>query len=146
MDNDQIVKVLNELLHVDIDAIRAYGQALDAAKDPEVVNRLTEFRGDHERHVNELSSIVRRFGGTPVGGPDIKGFLLEGMTAIRAMMGEDGALKAMRQNEQVTNRAYERALQQPFPADVLDVVRRNREDERRHLAWIEARVKAHVSA
>lgn len=148
MTDKQTIDLLNDLIHVDIDAIRAYSQALDAVKDPGVRQNLVAFRGDHERHVNELSGLVRGLGGTPPAfRPDLKGVLLEGMTAIRALAGEEPALRAMRDNERFTNKRYQAALDNPnLPANCRDVIARNREDERRHLAYIESRVHAKTPA
>lgn len=141
MHRSKLIDELNNLIQLDIDAVRAYSQALGSVKDPEVVKQLTAFRADHERHVTELGALVRAAGGDPAHSPDLKGFFIEGMTAIRAMAGELAALKAMRDNERLTNRKYEAALQfTGLPDDVRAVIAANREDERRHLAWIEARV------
>lgn len=146
--SNKAIHLLNDLIQLDIDAIRAYEQALDAVKDNDVRRNLLAFRGDHERHVNELSGLVRGMGGTPPAfKPDLKGFLIEGMTAVRALAGENAALSAMRDNERLTNNRYQAALDNPnLPANCRDVVARNREDERRHLAYIESRVRAKAPA
>jgi rubrerythrin len=52
-------------------------------------------------------------------------------------MGTESALKAMRSNEKLTNRTYDNALDLEMPADVRAVVSGNRDDERRHLEFIE---------
>ncbi|MES2642981.1 MAG: DUF2383 domain-containing protein [Myxococcota bacterium] len=141
MERNEVVALLNELIHLDIDAVRAYGQAIDNIRDTAVRQTLTGFRADHERHVTELSALVRNYGGEPAHRPDLKGVLLEGMTAIRSAMGEGPALRAMRDNERFTNRRYVKALETPgLPDEVRNLIASNREDERRHLAWIEARV------
>lgn len=141
MDRSEVVNLLNDLIHLDIDAVRAYGQAIDNIKDTSARDMLVGFRGDHERHVNDLSAMVRNYGGEPAERPDLKGVLLEGMTAIRSAMGEVPALRAMRDNERLTNRRYAKALETPgLPDEVRSLIAANREDERRHLAWIEARV------
>lgn len=147
MDKFQLIDELNNLIQLDIDAVRAYSQALGSVEDPEVSRQLTAFRGDHERHVTDLSALVRAAGGVPADAPDLKGFFIEGMTAIRAMGGENAALSAMRDNERLTNRRYQAALQLTgLPDDVRGVIAANREDERRHLAWIQARVSRGVMA
>jgi hypothetical protein len=58
------------------------------------------------------------------------------MTALRSMMGDEQALKAMKGNEELTNKKYSEALDENLPADVMEVVRRNYQDEVRHLAYI----------
>ena len=82
---------------------------------------------------------MRRLGDEPVElSRDFKGFLIEGFTALRSVTGTEGALKAMQGNEKLTNKRYEDALNiVGLPEDVLDIIRRNREDERGHLEYIE---------
>ncbi len=107
--------------------------------------RLTSFRQDHERHIADLARAVRDLGGTPVEQrPDLKGFLLEGFTAIRSKMGLAGALKAMHLNEQLTNRRYNEARNRPVPAQAKSILDRNYEDERRHIEYIEVTIREHT--
>lgn len=137
-NNQNVINLLNDLIQLDFDAVQAYGQAIDNIDDNTVRSRIQEFQRDHERHIRDLSDCVRDLGGTPAERKrDFKGFLLEGFTAIRSAIGTDGALKAMRSNEQLTNRSYDKALGENLPDKVREVVARNREDERRHLAYIE---------
>lgn len=137
--NEKVISVLNDLIQLDIDAVHAYGQAIDAVEDSVVRGRLLEFQNDHERHIRELGQTVREQGGTPIEHKrDFKGFLIEGMTAIRSATGTKGALKAMKTNEVLTNRKYDKALEEDLPPRVRDLVLRNRDDERRHLQYIES--------
>ena len=57
------------------------------------------------------------------------------------MTGTSGALRAMRMNEKLTNRSYERALEAKLSGTAREVVIRNREDERRHLSAIELHIE-----
>ncbi len=133
--NDEAVKTLNDLLYLDTDAIRAYSQAIDACETGEVKDQLTAFRADHERHTRDLEAAVKSLGGVPVQGPDLKGFFIEGFTAILSH-GDRSALHAMRGNEELTTRRYDAARKANLPKESADVVERNYEDEVRHLAWI----------
>ena len=128
-------ETLNDLLRLDIDAIQAYKQAIDACEVPAIRDRLTEFMGDHERHVRDLRDAVRNLGAEPVEKRDLKGFLIEGFTAISSR-GDRSALMAMRGNEELTNRRYDAARKSEVPADVHELIERNYQDEARHLAWI----------
>ena len=76
-----------------------------------------------------------------IGGGDylsnyFKGYVIEGMTALRSMLGTVQALKAMKSNEELTNRRYMEALHLDLPEDIRAVVEQNRDDERRHLDYI----------
>jgi rubrerythrin len=135
---NHIVEKLCDLIQLDIDAVRAYEQALKNIDVMTISDQIETFRADHERHIEELSQIVRDFGAEPPEvKPDFKGFFIEGFTAIRSMTGTEGALKAMRGNEQLTNMVYRRATTLELPSEVLNVVQRNYGDEMRHLSAIE---------
>jgi len=138
MNNNQICDKLIDLIQLDFDASRAYQKAIDEIDDPQIKATLKTFQSDHDRHCADLSYKVQTLGGTP---PelkrDLKGYLIEGFTAIRAASGTDGALKAMESNEKTTNKHYSRAMEDDFPFDVKDIIRKNYEDEQRHLAYIQ---------
>lgn len=137
MENKEITSQLKKLIHLDIDAIHAYTQAIDHIDIQDVKDRLIEFRSDHQRHVDDLSAIVRRFGEEPPAfKADFKGYLIQGMTSLRSVAGTAGALKAMRSNEELTNKSYDKAVSVGFPPEIQVVVTRNRDDERRHLDYI----------
>lgn len=136
--NKVILDQLVSLFKLDVDAMHAYTSAIERIDLPDVKRQLTSFRGDHERHLSDLSPLIQRLGGPiPERSPDLKGFFIQGFTAIRSAMGNESALKAMKGNEELTNKHYAQALEHELPADVRTVVQRNREDERRHLEYIE---------
>jgi len=133
--NEETVATLNDLIQLDIDAVHAYQQAIDACEIPEVRDRLTAFQGDHQRHVSELGAVVRTLGGQPPEGKDLKGFVIEGFTAIMSM-GDRTALLAMRGNEELTTRRYDAARRANVAGDALQIIEGNYADEVRHLDWI----------
>src|SRR5262249_46792443 len=129
------IEPLNNLIHVDRDAILAYEQAIDACEVPEIRTKLSVFAGDHERHVRDLELKVRALGGEPAAGRDIKGFFIKGFTAL-ASQGDRSALVAMRTNEELTIRAYHAALEEEHTEDVRLLIEQNYQDEVSHLEWI----------
>src|SRR5690606_9370068 len=105
MATDNVISTLNDLIQLDVDAVNAYEQAIERIDIPQVAADLEQFKGDHQRHIEELSAEVMRLGGEPPDrSPDLKGYLLEGFTALRSVTGTEGALKAMRSNEVTTNK------------------------------------------
>jgi len=133
--------VLDALLELDYDAIEAYRAAIDRLGDPSDKAQLGSFLADHERHVRELTPIVHAMGKTAAKGPDIKQWLTKGKVVIMSLAGDHALLLAMKTNEDDTNKAYERATSRnDLPPDVRDVLERNLQDERRHRAWIDARL------
>ncbi len=140
---DNIVDELNKLIQLDFDASKTYEQALEHAEDDEQVREdLTAFRADHLRHIGDLGIVIRRLRGEPIEpNRDVKGVLLEGMTKLRSVTGVKGALKAMRMNEKLTNKTYDKASEMDLPAEVRAVIDANLADERRHLATIDAHLE-----
>jgi uncharacterized protein (TIGR02284 family) len=130
------IEELNELITLDHDAIGAYTEAIDAVHEAVIRDPLTRFRGDHERHVTDLSAIVRRLGGKPAERADLKGVARKTMTKIAGLVGAEMVLKAMKSNEEATNKMYNHHSTMDFPSDILDVIQRNYQDEKRHLEWV----------
>jgi uncharacterized protein (TIGR02284 family) len=137
--NKDIADKLKSLVKLDIDAAAAYEEALDHIETPSIHKTINLYMDDHRRHVDALSDLLRNAGEVPPERTkDIKGFFIEGFTAVRSAMGEDGALKALLSNEKITNRKYHDAYENwDLDPEALAVVSDNYEDERRHLSYIE---------
>lgn len=137
MTNQEMAEKLSSLVQLDIDAAHAYGQAIESVDTPEVRDHFMRYLDDHNRHIHELSVIIRELGVTP---PeylrDFKGFLIEGFTALRSGTGTDGALKAMKTNEELTNKTYKEACGLPLPPIIRALLERNYNDEQHHLHYI----------
>jgi uncharacterized protein (TIGR02284 family) len=130
------IRSLQDLIHLDMDAIKAYDQAIRACEHENVASQLRQFRGDHERHVTALSGELERLGEKPDVRTDVKGFFIEKFTAITSM-GTRSALMSMMGNEGLTNARYKAALDlEDVPESAKAVIRVNYSDEQRHLAWI----------
>ncbi len=138
MTNKEIAGQLRQLAQLDIDAVHAYDQAIGAIDVLGIKDQLTQFKLDHQRHITELSQEIQKLGETPPAySRDFKGFLIQGFTAARALLGTEGALKAMRDNEKLTNSVYAQAMAKPFPEQLLGLIKKNYADEQRHLSSIE---------
>lgn len=139
---EELIQRLNSLMQLDYDAVQAYEKAIDKIDVGAIANQLQAFQADHERHLVDLSMLIRSLGGEPIElERDVKGVLIEAMTAVRSALGTKQALKAMRSNEQLTNKTYQDALDEVLPPEVERVVLRNREDERLHLDYIERAIE-----
>jgi uncharacterized protein (TIGR02284 family) len=144
LSTDKQIEELNELIRFDLDAIGAYTEAINATTNPQIADPLTRFRGDHQRHVTELSAVVRRLGGKPASSPDAKGMVRKTMTKIAGLVGEEAVLKAMKSNEEMLNKAYNQHATMDFPQDILDLINRNFSDEKRHLKWVEDSLRTRI--
>jgi rubrerythrin len=140
--NERPIARLLELIQLDADTIVRYQKALEHVDDFEARTDLETFMADHERHIGELTKIVFDLGGdVPPANLDLKGELRRVLTELRSATGTRGALRAMRSNERISNRAYERAIEHELPEAAVYAVTRNLADERRHLAAIEAHLE-----
>jgi rubrerythrin len=143
----ETIETLKELIQLDADAVQLYEKAIEHVDLANVKGDLEGFKSDHVRHIDDLSALVGQLGGeAPMPGRDLKGVVLEAMTALRSVTGTKGALKAMRMNEKLTNKIYEKATQQELPEQVAVMVALNLEDERRHLQTIEMHLQTLAGA
>lgn len=138
VSSDEVVSDLNNLIQLEYDAIAAYKAAIERLDTVDYKEKFTEFLGDHENHVTNLSDLVRSEGGTPEDSGDIKKILTKGKVVLADLSGDEAILKAMNANEKQTNTKYEEAAEENYPTNVEVVVQRGLADERRHKAWIEA--------
>ncbi len=138
MDSKQIISDLSDLIKLDYDAIAAYESAIERLDTAEYKTKLTEFMGDHKRHVEELGKAVRSEGGDPpIEGGAMK-MLTKGKVVIADLAGDEAILKAMNANEKVTNTKYEEMVETDYAEPIQAMLRQGLSDERRHKDWIEA--------
>ncbi|MBC2778666.1 DUF892 family protein [Parasphingopyxis marina] len=133
-----LVKLLQDLVHLDYDAIRAYEAAIDRLEDDSFKSTLARYCADHRAHTENLGAHLRALGADVPDGADWKKILTKGKVVIAGLIGDRAILAAMLANEEVTNKAYEAALEhEAADPGVQQTLRANLEDERRHRAWIE---------
>ncbi|GFO65276.1 ferritin-like domain-containing protein [Geomonas paludis] len=138
MERTEMIDRLNDLIQLDVDAVEAYEQAIKHIGYKDIAKRFSEYQDDHRNHITNLTALVQQMGGTPTKPtPDLKGYLIEGFTALMSLTGAKQALEAMKGNEKVTNRKYQEAVAQPFPEEVMEVLRTNLSQEQWHLSYID---------
>lgn len=131
-----LVAELNDLLQLDHDAIHAYALAIRALENPEYKRQLEEFKGDHQRHVDELSQLIRSRGGIPIQMPHVPTGVFKLLVQAIGAAGDDrSVLLAFKANERGSRDRYRRAARTVHAADVTSVLARAAEDESRHYAW-----------
>jgi rubrerythrin len=135
--SEALINTLNRLLQLDHDAVEAYEQAIKRLDNAQCRAKLQGFQTDHRRHIDELKACITAYEGRPADHRDLKGYVMTGLTALQSMAGDEAALKAMQANEGGTNDAYEDAADdRRLPDEVQELVARNRNDEARHLEWL----------
>lgn len=138
-NEDDKLEMLQSLIKLDHAAVEAYESAVDKLENAGWQTQLTEFMRDHQRHIDELSPIVRSMGGDVPDSGGAKEMLTQGKVAMSSLMGDESILKAMKTNEDDTNTAYERAAAKA-PPEARDILERGLADERRHREWILAQL------
>lgn len=141
LNADSIIKKLTDVVELDYDAVAAYQEAIARLDDGAAKAKLQEFQRDHERHISDLSEVIRKEGGTPPDSGDFKKVLTKGKVQLADLAGDDAILKAMKTNEDQTTSKYESMVEEDFPSHIHTLLKRGLEDERRHRAWIETTLK-----
>jgi len=139
----ELVKLLNSLIELDYDAIEVYQVAIEKLGDAMEKAQLRVFVKDHERHVAQLRAIVVGAHEKTAEKGDFKAVLSKGRILLGSLAGDRAILAAIMSNENAINAAYERATQRDdLPRELREALMANLADERRHLAYMEARLAA----
>ena len=133
----QLLAQLNDLLQLDHDAVGAYEVAIEALRNPRYKQTLQRFKGDHERHIQELTQLITERGGTPVEMPHVPTgvFKLAMQQAGRLAGGDKGVLLAFKANERQVRDKYLRMAESAEDLVVADVLSRGSDDEAKHYGW-----------
>jgi uncharacterized protein (TIGR02284 family) len=127
---------LNDILQLDHDAVQAYEVAIENVENESWRETLRQFRADHERHIEDLSSLVRTHGGTPLQQSHLStGLFKLALQQVGRAGGDRGILMAFEANERQVRDKYWRHAERPHPPEVKSVLRRGAEDEERHYSW-----------
>lgn len=137
LNENTIIDKLTDVVELDYDAVAAYKAAIERVEDSGAKTKLQEFLQDHERHISDLSEVIRNEGGTPPDSGDIKKVLTKGKVQLADLAGDEAVLKAMKTNEDQTTSKYADMVKEGFPSHIETILKRGLEDERRHRAWIE---------
>lgn len=138
MDNVEMARVLSSLAQLDINAVYACDQAIPSTELISLRDQLREFRNRHYQHVVSLGKVITALGVIPPEySPDFKGYLMEGLTAVRGSMGIEGALKAMMTNEEHIMKKYREASALPFTPSIKELVDHHYRDVQGHVELLQ---------
>ena len=125
--------VLSELCHLDFDALAAYEASLERIEDASLKDTIATFRDDHKAHIDALNTMLVQRGEDKVTEADFKKVLTKGKVVIAGLINDKAILKAMVVNEEVTTKAYEKALDHDgFSAAERVAIEGHWADEKRH--------------
>lgn len=130
---------IKDLIELDYDAVEAYDAAINRLKNQEYKEKLNIFKADHEWHIQEFTTVLKKRNIQPPSGPSIgKQWLAKGKVVLADLIGDNVILRAMISNEIDTNAAYERmSLREDMWPETKDLIKRGLEDEKRHKKWLE---------
>jgi len=145
MDNKEIIDKLSSLIRLDIDAVQSYDAVVGKVNEQDIRETLEQFKENHNRHIESLSGIVKRLGGTPPSrGPDIKGLFFEGIALVRSLGGTEGVLRGLQPGEKTADKAYEEAMGENYPADIKAAIEVNFMDQQRQARYLENAINVRV--
>jgi rubrerythrin len=134
----ELIAELNDLLALDHDAVQAYSLAIGRISQAEHRETLAGFRGDHQRHVEQLTQLVRDRGGVPAEMPHLPTGVFKAAVQALGAAGDDRAvLLAFKTNEGQVRDKYRRHAARAHDPAVAAILQRAADDEERHYAWVE---------
>jgi rubrerythrin len=134
----ELIAELNDLLALDHDAVQAYSLAVGAISRAEYRETLAEFRGDHQRHVDQLTQLIQNHGGVPVQMPHLPTGAFKLAVQALGTLGDDRAvLMTFKANEAQVRDKYRRHANRPHTEAVDVILRAAAADEERHYAWVD---------
>ena len=96
---EQDIDQLNSFLRGEISAVETYGQALDAADDPDSVKVLKEMKQSHEARVAKLQDAVLNLGGEPAKESKAWGQFAKAVEGGAKLFGESAAIAVLEEGE-----------------------------------------------
>jgi len=131
--------LVKSLLSLEHDALGAYEETIARLENAQFKARVSEFREEHLRHVQELTVAARKLGIDEIPeGNAVKSAMAAGKIKIADALGSDKSiLMAMSTNETDTVAAYERAATKDFISPELKgLFDRAYADEKKHREWM----------
>lgn len=137
----ELIHLLKNLVRLDYDAVDAYQAAIDRLDDSLNREQFSKFMADHQRHIENVGMHLKNLGELPPEKGDIKSYLTQGKVMIGGLMGDNAIIKAMKTNEEDTNKAYSMALERTdISPEIRSTLEQNLADERTHKMWIEEHI------
>jgi rubrerythrin len=125
---------LGRLLHMEVHVVSTYDGVLErVGNGDERASALERLRADHERHVIDITELLREMGEpAPANTPDVEQLFSPSASALRNADSADDAMQALRMAEKVAAHEYEQAREWGVGLQVHDVLAGELADEERH--------------
>ncbi|MDM0044472.1 PA2169 family four-helix-bundle protein [Variovorax dokdonensis] len=136
VSNDEVVKVLNDLLENCRDGEYGFATCAEEVEGNPQVEQLFRSRAAACKSAGEeLVRLVSAYGGEPADGGTAQGAMHRGWVHVKGAVGADSALSMLEECERGEDAAvarYRKALKQELPADVRAVIQQQAEGAQRN--------------
>jgi rubrerythrin len=138
MERQEVTARVGELLRMNEDTVRMYDEAVFKVPDPDLRERLAEFRDDHQQHVDELRGWFDESGSQPVEpSQEFENAMQVHLQAVRRARSQDEIMEAMHLSEASDNAEYAESLRAQVPDELADMLQRHLDIEHLHLQVVE---------
>jgi uncharacterized protein (TIGR02284 family) len=135
MDNDDVIKHLNNLIETSKDGEYGFRACAERVESSELRSVLSECAQSCGSAASELQAAVVKLGGQPEEDSSVSGTLHRGWVRAKGALGGDTDLSMLEEcerGEDVALARYRDALKATLPADVAELVRRQAEGAKRN--------------
>ncbi len=122
---NEVTSTLNGLIETLKDGTKGFDSAAGAVKDASVKGVFQKLSQQRSQFAGELQAEVSRLGGEPEQSGSAVASMHRGWIDLKSAMGggEKSILNEAERGEDAAVKSYEKALQEPLPANIAGVVR-----------------------
>jgi uncharacterized protein (TIGR02284 family) len=124
-NNEKVISVLNDLIETCKDGQEGFQIASEGVKDSSLKSLFAQYSLQRAQFAGALQQEVNRLGGTPEKSGSVSGSLHRGWLNLKsAVTGKDDSaiIAECERGEDVARDAYQKALKENLPTDILLVV------------------------
>lgn len=139
---DRYEKALNSLLELEYEALEIYEAVINRLENRDYINKVTEFKKDHHRHVEILDELLTELNvKDKTKSPGGKQILEISKIMLKQVLGDRSILKTLHHAEMDTNTAYRRMLEHPeIEESHRQILIEMQDDEKKHKTWLEEEI------
>lgn len=127
MDNGKLISTLNSLIETSRDGEQGFRTAAEGVTDPQVRTVFQQYSQQRGQFVRDLQQAVSKLGGSAETSGSMSGSVHRGwMTIKEAVTGKDdqAIIAEAERGEDVAKAAFDGALREDLPRDILPLVER----------------------